>query len=298
MFVSTHRRTLGWLAVLLVTGWLPLLAAGVVWWEFKDEIYPAVRIYEAPPADKLDRLLAGQGPPLVFSHRGDHLFSGQNSFESFQRSIERGYDGIELDVTMAADDVPVIAHSFTLRDDDTSLFVPEATSTEIRALADGLPAEQGARFRTLDETLERFANKTLLIVEFKAKKETSFGAEAPVCELVKKHDATQTVILSSLKYHVLETLENTPACEGISRMYEVSGTGGDPPDSYNLALLGMRHDLLAERKGRAPKSVRAFSVYTTNRAHFISRAIEDGALLVQTDRPGRAMRIRDEMVDW
>jgi glycerophosphoryl diester phosphodiesterase len=297
-FISKHRRTLGWLALVLVTGWLPLVAVGVAWWEFKDEIYPAPRIYEAAPADKLAKFVEGEGPPLVFSHRGDHLFAGQNSFESFERSIFRGYDGIELDVIMSGDEVPVVAHNFSLSYEDQSLYVPEATADDIRSLADSLPDEQGTRFRTLDETLERFANKTLFIIELKAEQDESFGVEAPVCELIHEHGAAGTVILSSLKYHVLETLEQTPACEGIARMYEVSGSGGDPPEGYDRPVLGMRHDFLAERKARAPESVRAFSVYTPNRAYFIGRAIEDGALLIQTDRPGRAMRIRDEMVDW
>lgn len=280
-----------------LTGWLPLIAVGVLWWEFKDEIYPAEAVYEAPPERKLSKLLRGEGPPLVISHRGDHIFASENSFESFARSIYRGYDGIEIDVIMTSDGVPVVSHDFTLGEDG-SLFVPEATAAEVRAYADDLPEGQGTRFQTLDDTLERFGGRTVLVVEIKAKEDTSYGAEAPICELIKAHEAADTVILTTLKYHVIETLSQTPACDGIARMYEVSGGGGDPRPGYIEPVLGYRHDFLGERKSRAPESVRAFSVYTPNRAYFIGRAIENGAQLIQTDRPGRAMRIRHEMVDW
>lgn len=296
-FLDRHRSTLGWLALASLTGWLPLAAVGMLWWEFKDEVYPAQRVYKAPPAHKITKLLRGDGPPLIFSHRGDHIFASENSFESFERSIYRGYDGIELDVLMTSDGVPVVSHDFTLGG-ERSLFVPEATAAQVRAFADGLADEQGTRFQTLDDTLARFGGRTILLVEIKAKKETSYGAEEPVCKLIKEHGAADSVILTTLKYHVIETLDETDACDGIARMYEVSGSGGDPKAGYDEPVLGYRHDFLAERKSRAPESVRAFSVYTPNRAYFIGRAIENGARLIQTDRPGRAMRIRHEMSVW
>lgn len=284
-----------------IVGFIGLVAVAIGWlyWgDYADETNPPVGVYEAPVEQKLDDMMRGEGPPLVFAHRGDHLFFGQNSLEAFQRALDRGNDGIELDVINTADDVPVIAHNFDLRHDDRHVFVPDASVDEVRALADALPEEQGARFRTLDTVLERFGAEILMVVELKAEDDDDYGVVEPTCRALQKHGADKTVILSSLKYHVIDTVLATEACDGIALMYEWSKTGDAPPDDYGLPLIGLRHDLLAGRKDQLPESVRVISVYTPNWAFQIERAMDQGALLIQTDYPSRAMRLRGELFDW
>lgn len=297
-WTGRHRRTLIWLAVLVFTGWLPLLWT---WWSLKDlrdEVQAPVGVYDAPTEQKLADMLRGEGPPLIFAHRGDHLVYGYNSLQAFQRALDRGNDGIELDVINTADDVPVVAHNFDLRHDDRHIFVPEASVDEVRAFADTLPEEHGARFQTLDTVLERFGEKLLMVVEIKAEEDDDYGVVEPTCRTLEAHGVEKTVILSSLKYHVIDTVRATEACDGIALMYEWSKTGDTPPDDYGLPLMGLRHDLLSKRRDQLPESVRAISVYTPNWTFQLERAMDQGALLIQTDYPSRAMRLRGELFDW
>jgi glycerophosphoryl diester phosphodiesterase len=72
------------------------------------------------PAPEVDQLLA-----VPFAHRGLHSTNApENSLAAFQRAIDCGI-GIELDVGLSADGVPVVHHDATL---DRMCAVPAAVS--------------------------------------------------------------------------------------------------------------------------------------------------------------------------
>ena len=47
---------------------------------------------------------------LVISHRGYHVRAPENTLESFEAAIAMGVDGIETDIRLSADCVPIICH--------------------------------------------------------------------------------------------------------------------------------------------------------------------------------------------
>ena len=47
---------------------------------------------------------------LIISHRGFHLEAPDNTLEAFRQAAELGVDGIETDVRLSGDDVPVLFH--------------------------------------------------------------------------------------------------------------------------------------------------------------------------------------------
>ncbi|HLA96380.1 MAG TPA: glycerophosphodiester phosphodiesterase family protein, partial [Pyrinomonadaceae bacterium] len=52
--------------------------------------------------------------PLIIAHRGASALAPENTFAAFQRAIDDGADGIELDVRLAKDGVAVVFHDSTL----------------------------------------------------------------------------------------------------------------------------------------------------------------------------------------
>ena len=54
--------------------------------------------------------------PLVIGHRGAAAVAPENTLASFARAFRDGADGIELDVRLARDGVPVVIHDATLPD--------------------------------------------------------------------------------------------------------------------------------------------------------------------------------------
>lgn len=53
---------------------------------------------------------------LVLSHRGYHVNLPENTLEAFRAAIEMGVDGIETDIRLTADGVPVLMHDHLTRD--------------------------------------------------------------------------------------------------------------------------------------------------------------------------------------
>ncbi|CAG0947487.1 partial Glycerophosphodiester phosphodiesterase, partial [Anaerolineae bacterium] len=47
---------------------------------------------------------------LIIGHRGGSAYTPENTLSAFNHALELGADGIELDVTLTKDNVPVVIH--------------------------------------------------------------------------------------------------------------------------------------------------------------------------------------------
>jgi glycerophosphoryl diester phosphodiesterase len=66
--------------------------------------------------------------PLIFAHRGGSALGPENTLAAFDLGLQAGADGLELDVRLSADGVPVVHHDATL-DRTTSHGGPLAART-------------------------------------------------------------------------------------------------------------------------------------------------------------------------
>src|SRR5207244_12953013 len=66
--------------------------------------------------------------PLVFAHRGGSALAPENTMAAFDRGLELGADGLELDVRLTRDGVVVVHHDRTL-ERTTNLSGPAASRT-------------------------------------------------------------------------------------------------------------------------------------------------------------------------
>lgn len=108
--------------------------------------------------------------PQIIAHRGASRAFRENTIPAFQRALELGVDGIELDVHATRDDVLVVHHdpTVTIRRGERTEAVPIAALTaeqvaELRAGADD-------RIPTLRELFVLVGAKARLFVEVKAAK--------------------------------------------------------------------------------------------------------------------------------
>ena len=79
--------------------------------------------------------------PLVFAHRGGCALGPENTIAAFDLGMKAGADGLELDVHLSADGVPVVHHDSTL-DRTTSASGPLAA----RTAAELARVDAGCRF--------------------------------------------------------------------------------------------------------------------------------------------------------
>jgi glycerophosphoryl diester phosphodiesterase len=59
-------------------------------------------------------LVTTSRPPLIIGHRGASAVAPENTLSAFARAVRDGADGIELDVRLSRDGVPVVLHDATL----------------------------------------------------------------------------------------------------------------------------------------------------------------------------------------
>jgi glycerophosphoryl diester phosphodiesterase len=114
--------------------------------------------------------------PLVFAHRGGAGRGPENTLDAFSRGLAMGADGLECDVHLSSDGIPVVIHDATL-ERTTNLTGPVAVRTAAELAAadaafhfgprDGHPLRgRGIGVPTLEALLSQFPD-TRVIVEAK-----------------------------------------------------------------------------------------------------------------------------------
>jgi glycerophosphoryl diester phosphodiesterase len=122
---------------------------------------------------------------------------------AFARAAELGAHGIELDVHLSADGVPVVIHDFTVdATTDGSGPVSGMSLAQLRELDAGSsfdPAFAGELIPTLAEVLETFGHRLFLNIELKTTSPRNNGLEQAVIGQIREHglDRSDRVLLSS-----------------------------------------------------------------------------------------------------
>jgi len=124
---------------------------------------------------------------LILAHRGYHAAAAENTLEAFEAAIMAGVNGIETDVRMSRDGVPVLVHDRVMA---TGQAVRDLTHSEIEsALGYGVP--------TLDEALARFPD-ILWNVELKTPDRLS-----TVFDVLEKYQTRHRIIVSSFRHDLI-----------------------------------------------------------------------------------------------
>jgi glycerophosphoryl diester phosphodiesterase len=128
--------------------------------------------------------------PLFIAHRGASAEAPENTLAAFRRALALGVDGIELDVQMTRDGVPMVFH-------DTSLVrltgrrgrIAQFTRRELREFH-----VRGETIPALTEVLALTRDRCVVQVELK--RDTPV---APVVEAIRRSRAGDAVILASFE---------------------------------------------------------------------------------------------------
>lgn len=128
---------------------------------------------------------------LNLAHRGASAVAPPNTLAAFEKAAELGADGIELDVHLSADGVPVVIHDYTVdATTDGSGRVADMTLAQLKELDAGSrfdPAFAGERIPTLGEVLESVGSRLLLNIELKTVSLRDTGLERVTIGQVNRH---------------------------------------------------------------------------------------------------------------
>ena len=138
---------------------------------------------------------------LNIAHRGASAAAPPNTLAAFEKAAELGADGVEFDVHLSADGVPVVIHDFTVDGiTDGSGRVTDMTLAQLKQLDAGShfdPAFTGERIPTLKEVLETVGSRLLLNIELKTTSLRDNGLETTVITQVEQHSLGDSVLFSS-----------------------------------------------------------------------------------------------------
>jgi len=101
----------------------------------------------------------------IYAHRGVSAEFPENTLAAFRRALELGVDGIELDVHLSADGVPVVMHDETV---DATTNGSGAIAVMTVAELKSLDAGNGERVPTLAEVIELVGGAVHVNIEVKA----------------------------------------------------------------------------------------------------------------------------------
>lgn len=157
--------------------------------------------------------------PLLIAHRGARREAPENTIPAFERAIEQGADGVEFDVVMTKDRVPLVTHN-----DDLSIL------THFDGLAHKTPFSMiksldfGSHFRpsfanitvpTLTEVLELLQpHEISIICELKSQPGMAFHIAELVGGIISDFRFRKSVTLSSssprILYYLRQLYPNIP----------------------------------------------------------------------------------------
>jgi len=111
-----------------------------------------------------------------------------------------GADGIELDVTLTKDGVPVVIHDDTVdRTTDGHGAIQTMTLAEVKQLDAGVKSERyrGEKIPTLEEVLRAVGRRGIVNIEIKSTTLQSDGVEAATRAVIEDTGTADRVIISS-----------------------------------------------------------------------------------------------------
>jgi len=221
----------------------------------------------------------------IYGHRGAAGYVTENTIASMRKAMELAVDGIEFDVRVAADGVPVVIHDETL--DRTTNAQGNVSSYSAAELASQTTTEGTANefVPTLMQVLQAIGSEIAINVELK-----EFAAVDP----------TRTVLIAAIEQQVIhseQVLITSFDLDAITKYRSISKT-----DNSRLGIGLLTKGLPDESYWTLAEQLEAISVNIdlgSVDSDFVRKAHERGLLVMvyTVNAPEDAQRMRDLNVD-
>jgi glycerophosphoryl diester phosphodiesterase len=227
--------------------------------------------------------------PLFIAHRGASADAPENTLAAFRRALALGVDGIELDVRLTRDGVPVVFHDATLaRVTGRPGRIAQSTLRDLGGFT-----VRGEAIPALSEVLALTRDRC--VVEVELKRGTPV---APVAEAIRRARAGDAVILASFERKLLA--EARAVAPHLPRMLIHEGWRRGRPAPREqvrrlvpvLAALGatgvsINHEAVPSAEFVTALKCRGFCVWcwTVNQAPAMLRLARWGADALLSDNP-------------
>ena len=256
--------------------------------------------------------------PLIIAHRGDSAHAPENTLAAFRRAVDSGSDGIEFDVRLSKDSVPVVIHDATLtRTAGTNQRVADMTADRLAHLDAGSwfnaahPAKSNPEFAfegvpSLRSVLKLCADlRGPIYVELKCDTDAEITPLVDaVCNVIAVSGLQEKVIIGSFRLGVLPSVRTIlPEVETaalfapkIMRLLRKEKYLIDIAREFGADHLSIHKSLVSRKLARKAEKYRMpVTVWTVNASRWIPRAAKQGLYAVITNNPSSLLARRRSM---
>jgi glycerophosphoryl diester phosphodiesterase len=257
--------------------------------------------------------------PLVIAHQGgDGVWPGDTMY-AFENAVRIGADVLEMDAHITKDGQIVLMHDEKVdRTTDGTGLIEDLTLDQLKQLdaayqwskdnGETFPYRgQGIQVPTLEELFQKFPQMRY-VIEIKL---TANPIDKPLCELIRKHDMQDKVVIASFHDQAMRNFRETcpevatSASRGevttfvllgkvflnglVAPRYESIQPPYDPAESKNIPIMTKRFIREAHAKNLAVEP------WTVDDPELMKQYIDWGVDGIMTDRPDLMMDVLKEV---
>ena len=236
--------------------------------------------------------------PLVWAHRGASGYAPENTLAAFQKAVDLGADGVELDIQLTKDDQIVVIHDEMIaRTSDGKGWVKDYTLEELRAFNYNRtkPEYKHADIPTMREVFELLKPTGLFInIEIKTGVVFYEKIEEKILALTKEMGMEDRVCYSSFNHYTVTRIHELKPDAEVGFLY---ADGPIDMPSYGVkhgvnalhpALYNLQYDgFVKECKEKGLK----LNVWTVNERPYMEMCCQYGVDAIITNYPDIAKEV-------
>jgi glycerophosphoryl diester phosphodiesterase len=253
--------------------------------------------------------------PLIIGHRGASAIAPENTMAAFRLALDAGADGIEFDVRLSRDGVPVVIHDSNLkRTGGTALRVADLSVSELKRIDIGSWFNRNLfsseRVPCLEEVFELFEfNSALLYLEMKCDPIERDQLAKTCCDLLRGNSLKDRIIVECFDLQGIDAVKKIDCDIKTAALFEPSFS--TPPAlpvgrkivnealAVNANEIALNHRLANRRTvDHAREAKLNVVVWTVDDISWVKRARSHAINALITNDPGTMVRQRDiELLD-
>lgn len=249
--------------------------------------------------------------PLIIAHRGASALAPENTLAAFQKAIDDGAEGIEFDVQLARDGVPVVFHDYFLkRIGRCGGNLADLTSKELQNLDVGtwfnIKKPHRANEKFADERVPTLARlfeflkdyQGLLYVELKCLDDETISLTEAVCRLIRESRLAPQIKLKSFNLeaiaHAKKSFPEITTVALFEPTYQTLWHGKshliEKAESCFADELSLHYSLATQKMTALAASKNLpVTIWTADNPIWVKRAANLGISAVITNNPARLL---------
>lgn len=254
--------------------------------------------------------------PLIIAHRGASGHAPENTLTAFKLAIASAADGVEFDVRLSKDEIPVVIHDATLlRTAGLRMQVADLSAAELKAL-DAVSWFNKTHFvgdrdrseiegvPTLDDVLDLYTDQIgPIYVELKCNISEALKLVERVCEMLKGHRIIDRIIVKSFCLDAIRLVRRALPEVQTAALFEpttstvITKRAGiiDAARAVGAHQLSLHYTLATKRMVElANEAEMPLTVWTVNSTKWLNKAVKRNIKAVITNFPAELVKYKDE----